>query len=388
MKPRNITWAVTVLVVFFITTGCWDRKEINDVAILLATALDEGQRPGTYEALVQIAIPRKLGAGQEKAGGGGKPYMPVTIRGTNIEKMRIDEERQLSRDLLSSHRRVFIISESVARRGIKDILDEISRNPQNRLRTFLIVARNMRARDLISKEYPLELLPGEPFREIVNHKMKIPTSLRDFFISSATPGIDPIAASFSKRDGGANYSLDSIAIFRDFKLVGFVDNEQAMALNSFFTNEPLEVIKIRYPHVQGDILVKIDKLHVYRKLSWIEGQPSFNFQVKALARILENTTNLDLSNPKNLDRLNEIVVHKLEDLYKSLFKKLQTEYQTDSIGLGAMIYKKNPNYWEKIKGNWGNIYKAQKMNWEVKADIIGTGTIGAPLYLSEDELKK
>ncbi|UUZ80520.1 hypothetical protein LJK88_37525 [Paenibacillus sp. P26] len=70
MKPRNITWAVTVLVVFFITTGRWDRKEINDVAILLATALDEGQRPGTYEALVQIAIPRKLGAGQEKAGGG------------------------------------------------------------------------------------------------------------------------------------------------------------------------------------------------------------------------------------------------------------------------------------------------------------------------------
>ena len=50
-----------------ITTGCWDRVELNDRAIWLATGWDVGEKEGV-EITGQIVIPSNM---QTKGSGGG-----------------------------------------------------------------------------------------------------------------------------------------------------------------------------------------------------------------------------------------------------------------------------------------------------------------------------
>lgn len=47
-------------------SGCWDRTEINDLAIVLATGVD--YKDGQAQLTAQIFIPRKGSGGSESGG--------------------------------------------------------------------------------------------------------------------------------------------------------------------------------------------------------------------------------------------------------------------------------------------------------------------------------
>lgn len=51
--------------------GCWDRVEINDLAIVTAAAIDE-KGANRVELSLQIFVPKSMGGqGQGQGGGGG-----------------------------------------------------------------------------------------------------------------------------------------------------------------------------------------------------------------------------------------------------------------------------------------------------------------------------
>ena len=58
-------------------TGCWDRIEINDVAIIIATAID--LEDDMYRVTVQLPLPWPIG---DVNGGGGEPGAKKTITST------------------------------------------------------------------------------------------------------------------------------------------------------------------------------------------------------------------------------------------------------------------------------------------------------------------
>ena len=107
MMRRMRLFAIYAMILVLLT-GCWDRKEINDIAILQLSAFDLMPETGMYRGYAQIAIPKSIGAGQLTTSGGTqqKTYMPLVDYGENMEDMTLKLERRLSRDLLRSHRRI------------------------------------------------------------------------------------------------------------------------------------------------------------------------------------------------------------------------------------------------------------------------------------------
>ena len=51
-------------------SGCWDRVEINDLAIVTAAAIDATD-DNQIELSLQVFIPKALGSGGGQGGGGG-----------------------------------------------------------------------------------------------------------------------------------------------------------------------------------------------------------------------------------------------------------------------------------------------------------------------------
>ncbi|OAS17373.1 Ger(x)C family spore germination protein [Paenibacillus oryzisoli] len=388
---RKVNQLMVYTMILLLLTGCWDRKEINDIAIIQLSAFDlmPDTDKGKYRGYVQVAIPKSIGAGQLTTSGGTqqKTYMPLVDYGENIEAMTIRLERKLSRDVLPSHRRVFIVGESLARQNMAPLLDLISRNPKNRLRTYLIVARGTDAKSLVETEYPLEATKEEALREIIVRKMQIPSMLRNFYASSAATGIEPIAAAFSK-DKDDKILLNSIALFNKATLVGYVDDMQAVALTSLLGKKPFGDVEVSLPDQEGKLSVRVTTLKAKKRVEVSGEQPHFIIDIRAAGRIMGNLSKLDPSDPAVMEKLNASFQDQVTQVYQELFHTLQTTYQTDTAGLGQSVYRKYPKLWKKIEKDWDTIFPKVDVQFKVEANIFQMGVQGAPYYLKEDEISQ
>jgi Ger(x)C family germination protein len=287
---------------------------------------------------------------------------------------------------MSSHRRVFLVGESRARRGVAEVLDQISRNPQNRLNAIIAIAENSTAEKMIDLSFTLETFGAEVLRELTIRKARIPTSLKDFYIASTTPGQQPVAVSFVQQRG--KISVSGIAIFKDHKLVGFLKGLEAGALNGLLGGKPRSNVMLRVPGHEGDISIQVSSFKARGKVDFSKGKPVFTFRYKVAGKVMDNGSNIDLSNPQNVDKVNQLFTDKIERTCNSMFACLQHEYKADSAGLGAMIYRKNSGYWERIEKQWPSMYTKQKVICKVETTITNVGSIGAPLHIPEKEVKK
>lgn len=376
-----------MLITLSLATGCWDRKEVLDIAIVMITSLDTGDKPGSYSVHTHIADPKKLFSPGQTAQGKGRPIEHIVMEGKNLDGIRMGMERMLPRDFVSSHRRVFVVGEALARQGIKDALDRLIRNPNNRLNTLIIVADNARGDELVDLQATLETFNADVFREIVGRKAFTPSSLKDYYIASTTPGQQPIAASFTRTKQG-KIILSGIAVFNNHKLVGFVKGKEASLLTGLLGKKTMNSFSVSYPGVEESVSIQLDRMNVHHKVDTTGAKPEITFDVKVYGRVMENLTNLDLSEPGILKKLNQAFDQELERSFVSLFGRLQKDFRTDSAGLGAMIYREDPKYWKRMEKEWPELYPEQKIVWKIESKITGVGTMGAPLHLPEEEVQK
>lgn len=119
-----------------VVSGCWNRRELDTLGIQLGTAIDKVGNQ--YRVSVQVVIPSELSA---KAGGGGRSPVAMyeATAPTVFEAFRKLTETS-SRKIYSAHIRVLIIGESLAREGIANVLDLLSRNPEARTDFYLMIA--------------------------------------------------------------------------------------------------------------------------------------------------------------------------------------------------------------------------------------------------------
>ncbi|NOU66470.1 Ger(x)C family spore germination protein [Paenibacillus sp. LMG 31461] len=386
---RRMSQLMTYTMMLILLTGCWDRKEINDIAIIQLSAFDLMADTGKYRGYVQVAIPKSIGAGQLTTSGGTqqKTYMPLVDYGDNMEAMTVKLERKLSRDVLPSHRRIFMVGESLARQNMAPLLDLIARNPKNRLRTYLVIARDTDAKSLVETQYPLEATKEEALREIIVRKMVVPSMLRNFYASSAATGIEPIAAAFSK-DKDDKILLNSVALFNKTALVGYVDHMQAVALTSLLGKKPFGDVEVALPEQKNKLSIRLTKLTAKKRVEVSGEQPHFIVNIHATGRIMDNHSKLDPSDPAIMEQLNRSFQEQVTKIYQELFHTLQTTYKTDNVGFGQSVYRKYPKLWKKIEKDWDTIFPEVDVQFKVDANIYQIGVQGAPYYLREDEISQ
>lgn len=141
-------------------SGCWSRKELDAMAIIVATGVD--LQPGGYLLTVQASNPAALGV----PGGGGamgvssrSPSVSWEGRGSSIPEAVRCLERVAQRRLLWSDSRLIVIGEEAARAGIAPILDALMRHYQPRLTQWVFVTPGW-AQDVLRGSSCLEVIPA------------------------------------------------------------------------------------------------------------------------------------------------------------------------------------------------------------------------------------
>lgn len=378
---------IGLLFTVLITSGCWDRKEINDIAFVSGSAIDLAE-DGEYLGSLQILIPSS-GQGLPESGGSGQKekFFVISAVGENINEMLLKLQKKSSRRLFTSHRSVVFIGESLAKHGIKDVLDTYAHDPHNRLKTYIMVVKGGKGREILQTKYPFEQVPSEAVKEMEGLGSELTITLRDFLITASSEGISPVVGVIEP-EGNKIFQLAGSAIFKDFKLVGFLNEKETSGF--MWVTDRLKYGRINANLPEGDGNVGMVLSHAKRRITTeISGDKiKVKIRLQAEGSLEENNSPLDINLPKNLKLAQKALEKSVENQVRDMLSKIQKRYKIDSVGFGQEIYRSKPKQWKALKEQWGNKFPEVDASIEVKLTISGTGMAGPPLQLKEKEIKK
>lgn len=140
---KKITTAGLILIILFCgtLTGCYDRKEIDDMAYVTAIGLDKG-KTNFVKMTLQIAVPKAIGGGGDEGGGGGDGSTTITTVETPTLYSGLNMiNNYISKRINMSHAKVVVFSEEMAREGIHEYIHAMIRGREFRGSMYVVVAR-------------------------------------------------------------------------------------------------------------------------------------------------------------------------------------------------------------------------------------------------------
>ncbi|KUP24940.1 Ger(x)C family spore germination protein [Paenibacillus sp. DMB5] len=400
MKPR-FTWGLIILAMLSTgLTGCWDSRSIDQLAVVMATALDYTEE-GNIMASSQIAVPSSVQTegGATQSGAGARGFTVVSAVGKNVHDAMDELQRKLSRKLFIEHRKVLLIGEALARNGLKDTLDHFSRDPDSRLQTYLLIAKNARAVELLLQPVPFEKVPTRAVRSLQEINAEITTTLRELFTAMSGDEIVPTVGALELIEGTAGagvstgkdeeskmmtFRLAGSAVIKDYKLAGYLDMEQTRGL-LWVLNENKRVSITGDIPGKGNVVMELDKTGKKLKTRIRDGKIQVYITVKTSGPVHENNTDLDLSDPKNIVQVEEALSNSIESSIRQVSGISQSLLKADIFGVGQEISRHNPKEWRKLKDRWVDAYPEAEITVNSSVIITRTGMYGKPLHLKEEK---
>ncbi|MBB3131361.1 spore germination protein KC [Paenibacillus rhizosphaerae] len=379
---------IVLLAAVLLTTGCWDRTEINDLAFDMGTAFDLTEK-GELQASIQIALPQQAGM----TGGNNQKdkFFVLTASGKNHIELQKQLQKKLSRQLFTSHRGVIFISERLARRGLDDVLDVFTHDPHNRLRTYIMVVKDQDAKNIVQVRYPFEEGPSEAVRAAESMGGQLSVTLRDFFIAASSEGASPVTAVIQPEipDGNIEremFRFTGAAVFKGLKLAGFLNEKETDGLLWLTGRMGHSRITAALPEGYGNVGMVL--IGAQRKITFIGGGSKVKFNVRLTGEgdLFENNTSLDVSKMQNLRIAQKALEREVEKQVRDCLFKIQKQYQSDVAGFGGVLYRSQPRKWKQIKNKWDKVFPEAEITVTVKLNLRDTGVAGPPLQLKKREI--
>ena len=364
-KQGNIGLILISIFCLLFLSGCWGKREVEELAPLIGVGLDLGQKPGTYLITQQLAKPKQ----------GGTTAAEVEDRTFSIEASSFREAYEKvykisSRTLFMGSLKVVIIGEDAAKAGFKDILDFTQRFSEFRRSMYLVLAKG-KAQNLLN----LKLRNGQlPAMSIKNHLEQgenlstFPTVRLGHYLTvlgtKITAPIIPVVEVI-KPDGGIDYKdgkegeeiqIQGAGVLRGDNIVDYLTDEETkgyMWLEDNVIHRLINTVGIEESTVifGGQVLKTTTKYKVKAK----DGTLGLQYQIKTSIAVDEVMgLNEQLSETEWLDLIKgaEKIFAKVIQKECELSIQKERELGLDFLGIGRHIEQKNPRYWRTVKDQW------------------------------------
>jgi spore germination protein KC len=371
-------------------SGCWSRKELNNLAIVSGMGIDKSDR-NRYHISIQVVNPDQL-AGRKAAGGQPAVIVFETDAGTISEALR-KITTLLARKPYMSHLRVLIFGESLAREGIGDSLDFLSRYHEFRTDFPVIIAKNGNAKDLLTILTPLEKIPANKLFDslTMSEKEWAPTrntTLDDVINDLMSDGKQTVisaAQEIGNKDAPDSRAVINhvmplnivqfvgLAVFREDKLIGWLNTEESKGYN-FLTNHVYRTTdQIECPS-GGSLSLEILRTKTKIKGYFVHGQPRIHVFLQSETNVSEVRCPIDLTKVETIEALEKSGEKQLIQNIERTVSAAQDTFKVDIFGFGEVIHRVNPKAWKTLKNDWNQHFSTMKVQvtTEVKIRRLGT----------------
>lgn len=380
---------ILIIFIVFLLTGCWNYKELNSLAISTAMAIDKVD--DEYEVSILIANSKKSQVSSKE---GESQTIVYSGKGKSLSKALKEIDLKNPRQTYIGHLSVIIVSEDVAKEGMLGMLDLLLRNSESTKRFYLAVAKDVKAKDIVSILSPLETFPAQNIAtniSVSKESQAVSTAIiySKFIENLIKKGINPILSSITIegdiKDGKKDDSLQKsqpdaivktsqIAIFKKDKFLTFASNEESRGIN-LINNEITEMIL----EVEDGCTTIVKASEMNTKFN-INSDLSVDIIVDGRGNIIENNCDIDLQKSDNIKKIEKLTNKQIKKLIQKGIK-LTKKYKTDIFGFGNSLYKKDPKKFNRIK-NWDDDYFPDlKIN--IKSNIVLTNKGAAKQTIKE-----
>lgn len=164
MKKRLLL----IIPVICILCGCYDTKEPNNIAYVVAIGIDMTDDKGVYDYTIQFAKTTQISGGASEEGGkeGSQIVEVINVKAPTVYSAVNIANQVVSKSFTLAHTKLIVMSEELAKTGVKDLFDTFGRNSDIRPNIYVAVSSG-KAKDYIDSIKPIvEINPVTYYRLI------------------------------------------------------------------------------------------------------------------------------------------------------------------------------------------------------------------------------
>ncbi len=318
MKRFAILFCAVVM--FFVLSGCSAKEAIaSDKQEYIVSSLGFDNSKGDIKMIIEAIVVNTDDLEEEKES------RIITGEGENPDEAYSKIISKITQPLSLGHNAVTVIGESVTPEQLNLIFEFLRETPQINIATMLIFSEN--AEELLSVKAVSSVAVGYDIMSMIEvTEEKQGTIFKNRLYEAVALNNKPMKTFWIPYIGldGEEISIKGLAVYRQNKMLRFLNNEQAVVL-SLITDSL----------TRGEIVVSGEKIQTqYCKVTY-----SFDSQK------IEVNVRLKANGDKMLIKTEAQNLLQKEDIF----------------GLGNIIHQKKPKLWEKVKNDYARYYeKAQK----------------------------
>ncbi|THE13125.1 Ger(x)C family spore germination protein [Bacillus timonensis] len=385
---RMIIVFIQIVLSMMILVGCWSKKELNELAIIVGLGIDKTEEG--FNVTIQAVNPSEI-AGKNNSG--RSEVVTFMQSGETV----VDAMKKMSKDAprrpYVAHLREVVFGEKLAKEGIGGVLDYLSRNHEMRSDYFITVAKGSTAYDVLNVTTALEKVPANKLFGALENSEKTYTPVKtvrlDELINSVvSKGQEPVLMGvyvYGDPKSGSNVTnaqnaspstglrIDSVGVFKKDKLLGWLNEEESIGFNYITDNIKSTVESIHCEDGKLTINTIRSKTKVTGKVE--DGEPKINVQVFSEGNVGEAACKIELTNPKNIKELEKKYEAEITNHIKVSITNVQEKFQSDIFGFGEVIHRSDLKSWRKLQPNWDQEFENMEVTIEVNTKIRRLGTI-------------
>ncbi|HHL0974182.1 TPA: Ger(x)C family spore germination protein [Bacillus cereus] len=395
MRIKDIFLSLSILCIFFLS-GCWDYRELNQIAFAMAIGIDKVPHKNEYRISFQIVNAKTIAS--EKGAIGMAPIIVYSSTGKNLLLATRKASKQVPRKINAQHTRAIIIGEQLAKEGIRDVVDLIERDPELRVTTTVLIAKNSDANTILKTLTPIENIPANAILGKLNTTEKIfaanySANIDDVIRGILTTGGGPIISgiqltnktvshshlsNLQKTDISNRLSIQDMAIFKKDKLVGWIEGTKRTQGLSWINNKMKgSIVALNCGRKKEAIAIEIFHSKTKIKAEFKDNRPLIRIHITERGAVGEAMCAVHLSDFKEIHMLEQQWENKVKLEVQEAIKKAQ-RLKTDVLGFGVALERDNPQKWNEIKNTWREIFPTCKVEVQVTAKIRRSGQIINP----------
>ncbi|PIC99619.1 Ger(x)C family spore germination protein [Sporosarcina sp. P29] len=380
---------VTLLVLTLFLSGCWDRRELNELGIAMAIGIDKTENE--YVISAQVVVPSEVSM---KASTGRSAVTLYTATGETVYEAIRKMTKNAPRKMYPGHLQILVINEDLAKEGIAESLELLSRDWELRSDFYVVVAKDITATEVLNVTTPIENIPANKMFNSLKTSEKnwagtegvildeLVTNLISDGKEAVLTGIQVLG---NKETGTSKQNVESItpstrieydnlAVFKEDQLVGWLNEEESRGYSDITNTVTKTVTSITCPK-EGKIIIDIFRYHSKIIGSINKGEPEVDIKIEAEGNIGEVLCSIDITEPETIDKLEKIYEEEVKEIIHQTIESVQKQYQSDIFGFGEAIHRSNPKEWNEMKEHWDEKFSDLTVNVHIDMKIRRIGTV-------------
>jgi spore germination protein KC len=388
-----------IFILIPLLSGCWDSKEIEKRATVLAIGIDKASEeerkkedeishlgkkfPVPDEDMIkvtaQIAIPGRIPLGPQQTGGSVKPVLVLEVVGHTFQDAMLNLQQEVADEVFLGHLRIIVLSGEIASGGTSQFNDFLRRNPEIRRTASLVVSKES-ASKYMNLTPELERVPSLYLADIVDNLTAIgkfpPNFIGLFWTIYSSKGQETYLPYLALKEK-STIQLNGLAYFHGDKMVGKTAPLEIgvfMAVRGIGRGGYGAFVEV--PGKNESVLVRAVSRKTRTKVTLNNGRPHVSIKIQYESEIDEKeSAKIQLSDSAILKKIEKEASKSTKKSIEKLIAKTQKS-KSDIFGFGEHFRAEFPQYWNKnvkTKDKWDEIYQTVTFDIMVDSHIHRVG---------------